>query len=229
MARRSIEPEEAIEPVIDGLEETDFLSTGPALLQESETLPLELATMEEPGPDGEEMPEPELLVFGQDDDAAALMALADPCGFNIHIVGQSGGEAENPLEDKTSSLEDFQNIVADCDIGRDTFVCVFLDDEVECELVLSQCLASDACYIGVAGSHEKLAGIFNALKADGAPDAELAAIAAPMGLNIGAKTPEQRAIAIMAEMLAAKAGKLKKLRYGRGKGWKVEKGSYGKA
>lgn len=219
MARRPIEPEEAIDPVLDGLEEMGLsgVSADWTPLEEGGATDPDL--MEEPETDAA-MTEPRLLVFGQDPDAAALVALASPCGFKIQIVAAPGETIDNSLVDKVVSLDNFEGVVGACDIGRDTFVCVFLEDEVECELILTQCLASDASYIGVSGNHEKLEAIYNALKADGAPDAELAAIAAPMGLNIGAETPEQQAVAIMAEMLAAKAGKLKKLRYGRARGWK---------
>lgn len=220
MARRPIEPDESIEPGVDGLEEIRLLEARPAWASVEAGSSEVLDCAVEPEVAEEIISEPELLVFGQGVDVAALLALARSCGFKIQLATLSGEGMENFQVDKRTELGDFGSVVADCDIGRDTFVSIFLDDEADCELILSQCLASDARYIGVSGNSDKLAEIFSALKADGAPDAELAAIAAPMGLNVGAATPEQRAVAIMAEMLAAKAGKLKKLRYGRGKGWR---------
>lgn len=212
MSKKRKEPIEGLGPALNGLD-----------------LPLPLAIEAEPGPEEElwqpddlEMAEvapdfePRVLIIGSNEEALATGALASPCGYEVAwaALQEKTADIEQKMADaKIFALAGFEDIIADCDIDRGTFVCIFLEDPDACELILNQCLASDAFYIGLAAKGEIRDEIFQALKEDGAPDAELAAIAAPMGLNIGADTPEQRAVAIVAEMLAARAGKLKKLRH----------------
>jgi xanthine dehydrogenase accessory factor len=63
-----------------------------------------------------------------------------------------------------------------------------------------------AAYIGMIGSRRKVQFIYNQLKLDGMNDQQFARIHAPVGLNIGATTPEEIAIAVVAEMVATMRG-----------------------
>lgn len=219
MGKRKDNSEEAIGPVLDGLsslaEMIPAISNDTQLEELAEDLPAPLEDGLEQNEDDFESAV--LLIFGEGADAAALGTLATNCGFDVrHAVARHQEEQEMDSQRDASLLvlEDLANLVEDCNIERNFFICIFTEDASDCELILSQCLASDASYIGMAGQPDKISEVFEALRSDGAPDAELAAIAAPLGLNIGAANPEQKAVAIVAEMLAAKAGKLKRLRQG---------------
>ena len=59
-------------------------------------------------------------------------------------------------------------------------------------------------YLGLIGSARKVRGVFEKLRADGIPEERLSAIHAPIGLSIGAVTPEEIAVAILAEMTAVR-------------------------
>lgn len=212
MSKRKNDKPEIIEPAINGLE----------ALAINIPLPEPLITIEEEQekepaiPENDGQIEPVILTIGASPEACALATLASSCGWDVEaaaIAEESSLVESFPYARKIIDLESLENIVRDCQIERNFFVCIFLNDNEDCELVLSQCMASDAWYIGLAGGLEKRNEVFSALREDGEPDAELAAIAAPMGLNIGASGPQQEAVAIMAEMLAAKAGKLKRLRH----------------
>ena len=78
--------------------------------------------------------------------------------------------------------------------------------------MLAQALTSHARYIGMIGSKAKKAQVYAALRAQGVPDAELAAVCCPIGLPVAAETPQQIAVAIVAELLAVQAGTLQRLR-----------------
>lgn len=209
MARRKREPDEALGPSIDGMDQLERL---------------ELALRPQPEPEPEEEPEPleepaapqVALICGGGDVALACAKLASDCGFAIELVVN---EAPGPddelasLADAVHVLEGYEDIVRACDIDSDHYVCVFTEDAEECGQILIQCLDSDAAYIGAWADRELRRRIFAGLKEEGAPDAELAAVCCPMGLGIGAQTPEQDAVAIVAEMLAARCGVLKRLRY----------------
>ena len=72
--------------------------------------------------------------------------------------------------------------------------------------LLMQLLPTSARYIGVIAGPEKKEKLFEELRRQGIPDAELACVRCPIGLAIGAETMEEISIAITAELIAARAG-----------------------
>jgi len=67
--------------------------------------------------------------------------------------------------------------------------------------------ARDLRYIGLIGSRAKVARIFDALQAEGMPIEGLARVHAPIGLDIGAVTPAEIAVSILAELIAVRHGR----------------------
>ena len=63
-------------------------------------------------------------------------------------------------------------------------------------------------YLGLIGSKAKVRRIFDALLEEGTPEEALRGIHAPIGLDIGAITPQEIAVSIVAELIAAKHGKI---------------------
>lgn len=220
MSKRKSEPDEALGPVLDGLEEYQArigeLRTTP---QETEPAGPEPENPDERGATPEKtvflVENPVALVCGSGTGALATASLALACGFGVKLAIM----ADEPVPDLPgvdivqvdADLDDFVEI---CGIDREYFVCVFFDDPEICEDILHQCLASEAFYLGLSADAAKREAVLAGLRAAGAPDAELAAISCPMGLAIGASEPEQTAVAIIAELLAARAGTLKRLRAG---------------
>ena len=72
--------------------------------------------------------------------------------------------------------------------------------------VLSQVLRSGAKYIGCIGSRKKLEFCRQALLSQGFTESEYAFVHAPIGLAIGARTPEEIAVSVAAELIAVRAG-----------------------
>ena len=72
------------------------------------------------------------------------------------------------------------------------------------EAALRAALASDSDYIAFVGSRKKAAALTAALAADGIDAARLAAVKAPAGLDLGAITPEEIALSILAEIIATR-------------------------
>ena len=66
---------------------------------------------------------------------------------------------------------------------------------------LRQAVAHDLTYIGMIGSKRKNQAVFDLLRSEGVTDAQLAAVHAPIGLSIGAETPEEIAVAIAAQLI----------------------------
>lgn len=208
MAKRKRAPDEALGPSLDGMDQL-------------ERLEMALRPAPDPEPDFEPEPEPEpeepqvALICGGGEVALACARLAAGCGFGVELAVKQTPGADDELArlaGATHVLEDYSDFVENCGVDANHYVCVFCDYE-DCENIIFQCLSSDAAYIGAWADKSGRREIFAKLKELGAPDAELAAVCCPMGLGIGAATPDQDAVAVVAEMLAARSGVLKRLRY----------------
>lgn len=220
MPKRGSEPDEALGPAIDGLGGLDGMENvqpqsmdAPEMPEAGLPMPLEDEVALAPVYEDEI---PVLLVFGQGPEAQAVGRLASACGFDLEVaLAEAPADFSEIFPDaqKMRILPDYLDIVDNCEMDRNFYVCIFVKDAGECETILSQCLASHAAYIGLMADREKRGEIYAMLKKDGAPDAELAAVCCPMGLPLGAENPEQKAVSIVAELLAARAGTLKRLRY----------------
>lgn len=207
MAKRSREPEEAFGPMLDGTEEIASLARH-----------LEKPAAETPAEESLPVPEePQVaLICGSGEVALAVARLAAECGFLVELAVAAAPESGDELAELAQVrhiLLDDDDFVAACDIDRNHYVCIFDENAENCRHILSQCMPSDAAYLGVDADAGLAAEIISGLKAAGAPDAELAAICCPMGLNIGACGASQKAVAIVAELLAARSGVLKRLRF----------------
>ena len=79
-------------------------------------------------------------------------------------------------------------------------------DHVSDEAALRQVITSPARYIGMIGSRAKCQTILDHLRADGSTDDALARVYAPIGLELGGTTPQEIAVAILAEVIAVRRG-----------------------
>jgi xanthine dehydrogenase accessory factor len=80
------------------------------------------------------------------------------------------------------------------------------DDKFDLPMIRGA-LASDAFYVGWIGSHRNQERRRGLLREDGVTDDELARICGPTGLDIGAATPAETAVSILAEIVAARSGR----------------------
>jgi len=103
-------------------------------------------------------------------------------GEFLHCESVEASLAEMPLDPRDAVV-----IVTRCHAG----------DEEALEAVLGR----DAGYIGMMGSRQKVFAIFNRLRGKGAEQAALEAVYAPIGLDIGAETPQELAVSILSEIL----------------------------
>lgn len=206
MAKRNNAPDEALGPAVNGLEGIDysiFNKNQPEAVSVDEEVDETEEIFEEPAV---------VLLCGYGEHARETALLAKNCGFEIRQA-QLPDEAALPEADIINLNSDLDDFIEACAIDRNYFICIFWENEYYCETALAACLNSDARYIGLWANKEKRDEIYNCLREDGAPDTELAAICSPMGLNIGAINPRQAAVGIVAELLAAQSGTLKRLRH----------------
>lgn len=155
---------------------------------------------------------PVLLLCGAGPVAREVANLACACGFVVDVACDAQ-DATIPQARRMLPLPGLEGLVAACGIGRRHFVAIMTGDAALDRRALQQALTSHAQYIGLTGKREERDSMFNELRSAGVPATELAAVRCPMGLNIGAATPRQHAVAVVAELLAARAGTLTRLRF----------------
>ena len=102
------------------------------------------------------------------------------------------------------------------DVDESTFIALVGKGAGIDEAVLRRVLNSNAAYIGMIGSRRKRETVFSNLRGDGISQEILSRVQAPIGLDIGAETPAEIAISILAQIIAIRAGIRKKENVGSG-------------
>jgi xanthine dehydrogenase accessory factor len=154
-------------------------------------------------------PPPRLLVYGAVDTADALCRAAKLLGWTTIVADArarfaTGERLPNADEVLVAWPEEALAQVRP-DLG--TAVVVLTHDDKFDLPALRGALATDAFYIGALGSRRNQERRRELLREAGATDAELERISGPCGLDIGAESPAETALSILAEMLAVQAGR----------------------
>jgi xanthine dehydrogenase accessory factor len=147
------------------------------------------------------LPAPQLLVFGVSPTAQALARLGKVMGYAIDVVDPDADRAGFPDADRiiaTLNVEEFAGRPAS-QRGRLFAVVATLGQHDE-EAALAA-LAVEPAYLGVVASRKRFAQIRGTLTERGAAARTLDAIANPAGIDIGARTPEEVALSILAEIV----------------------------
>jgi xanthine dehydrogenase accessory factor len=150
-------------------------------------------------------PPPRLIVFGAVDFAAALCRLAAAAGWRPFVVdprARFAQPARFPDAEEVFAAwpeEAFQRLGG---IDRATAIAVLTHDPKLDDAALVLALRSNAAYIGAMGSRRAQEKRRERLVAKGIDESELARIAAPIGLDLGALTAEETALSIMGEIVA---------------------------
>ncbi len=154
-------------------------------------------------------PAPALYVIGAGHVGWHLARVASDAGFRIHIVDdrEKFANAERfPAADQIV-VEDIAGWLHRAELPPSAFVVVVTRGHTHDFDALRALAARDLRYLGLIGSRAKVARVFDALRAEGMPPECLARVHAPIGLDIGAITPAEIAISILAELIAIRHGK----------------------
>ena len=152
-------------------------------------------------------PRPALYVFGAIDHAAALVRVGKLLGYRVTVCDARARfvTPERFPEADELVVEWPDRFLAGAPVDERTAICVLTHDPKFDVPVLVTALATPAAYIGAMGSLKTTAEREERLRAEGLGDAELGRIHAPIGLAIGARSPEEVALAIGAEIVEATA------------------------
>ncbi len=152
------------------------------------------------------LPPPRLVVVGGVHIAIALVALAKTLGFRAVLVDprESFGNAKRfPHADQiVSSWPD--RALAELGLNASTAVAVLTHDPKLDDPAITAALASDAFYVGALGSSRTQEKRRARLLAAGVSEAALSRLHAPIGLDLGGRAPEEIALSVMAQIVAAR-------------------------
>lgn len=153
------------------------------------------------------LPDPRLYIVGAGHVGFELGRIAGGAGFRIHVIDD---------REKFASAERFPgaDVIVQAipdwlhraDIPASGFVVVVTRGHTHDLDAMRALAARDLRYLGLIGSRAKVARISSALLAEGLPAECLARIHAPIGFDIGAVTPAEIAISILAELIAVRRG-----------------------
>ncbi|WP_369362402.1 XdhC family protein [Streptomyces sp. CG4] len=154
------------------------------------------------------VPPPRMIVFGAIDFASALARAGKFLGYHVTVCDA------RPVFATRGRFPDADEVVVDWPhrylrrTGTDarTVLCVLTHDAKFDVPLLKAALRRPAAFIGAMGSRRTHEDRERRLRSEGVTDAELARLRSPIGLDLGARTPEETALSIAAEIVAARRG-----------------------
>ncbi len=153
-------------------------------------------------------PPPRMLVFGAIDFAAAVARIGKFLGYRVTVCDA------RPVFATTARFPDADEVITDwphrylsgVTTDERTVICVLTHDPKFDVPVLEVALRAPAAYIGAMGSRRTHEDRLDRLREVGMSEDELARLRSPVGLDLGARTPEETAVAIAAELIQLRWG-----------------------
>jgi xanthine dehydrogenase accessory factor len=154
-------------------------------------------------------PSPELYVFGAGHVGFHLARLAHEVGFRVHVVDDREKFVNRDRFPTATELvvADIPAWLSDTKLPPHAYAVIVTRGHTNDLEALRALAPRELRYLGLIGSRAKVARIYEALVADQMPAPQLARVHAPIGLDIGAITPQEIAVSILAELIAVKHGK----------------------
>jgi len=151
-------------------------------------------------------PKPKLIIIGAGHVAKPLATFATHLGFDIVVVDDNeklASKEQFPMAKEIIAGE-YKEILDRVNVSQRDFVVIVHGEPEHDYLALEKMIRKKPFYIGLMGSKTKVNKLLERLKKEGVKDEELKLLHAPIGLDIGAQTPEEIAISILAEIIAEK-------------------------
>jgi xanthine dehydrogenase accessory factor len=152
------------------------------------------------------VPPAELLIFGGGHVSLSLCKLASLAGFEVTVIDdrESFANRERFPDARQVLTADFEAATAALRPSAASFVVIVTRGHRDDMRVLGWAVKTSARYVGMIGSRRKVLSIYNELTKEGMERELFDRVHAPIGLDVGAVTPEEIAVAIVAEMIAVR-------------------------
>ena len=147
-----------------------------------------------------------LYIFGAGHVAFNLYKVAQIAGFDVIVVDdrESYANRERFPDAREVIADDFDGVTQHLRVPESAYIVIVTRGHRDDMRVLRWAVSANTRYLGMIGSRRKTIAIYKELEQEGIPIEKFANIHAPVGLEIGAVTPEEIAVAIVAEMIAVR-------------------------
>jgi len=151
------------------------------------------------------LPQPLLYIFGGGHISSAVARIANSAGFSVNVADDREAFSNTerfPMADKlyTTYEDAFAKIVP----NASSYLLIVTRGHRDDMRVLAWAVRTEARYVGMIGSKRKVLSVYKALEKEGYLPEEFERVHAPVGLDIGALTPEEIAVSITAELIAVR-------------------------
>ncbi|MEX0684194.1 MAG: XdhC/CoxI family protein [Dehalococcoidia bacterium] len=149
-----------------------------------------------------------LVIAGGGHVGKALSEVATLCGFSVTIVDDRPeyANADRFPEADRVIRGHFDDVLAEYPLDATTYVVAVTRGHRHDEASLRCVIGRGAAYVGMIGSRRRAAAVLQHLREEGLDPDALAEVRTPIGLDIGAESPEEIAVAIMAEIILHRRG-----------------------
>ena len=157
------------------------------------------------------MPPPVLYVFGGGHVGAQICSLAKNSGFFVVVIDDRplfANPERHPSADECVAAE-IEEVFERLPFDEQTYVVAATRGHQHDEIVVELAIRTPARYIGMLGSERKKLILWDRIESRGGDRSRLEEVYAPIGFNIGADTPEEIGISVVAELIEVRRGRVK--------------------
>jgi xanthine dehydrogenase accessory factor len=152
---------------------------------------------------------PDLYLLGAGHVSVEVARVAQLAGFRAHVVDDREKFASaDRFPGAEVVVDDIPGWLKSASLPPDAYVAVVTRGHRHDLDAVRELVGRPTRYLGLIGSRAKIQKIFEVLEGEGADKARLAAVHAPIGLDIGAVTPAEIAVSIVAELIAVRSGRI---------------------
>jgi len=147
-----------------------------------------------------------LYLFGAGHISQSTAAMAKMLGFRVVVIDPRPEYNNIDRFPDADSLivEEYDSAFSKLNVDDDSYIIIYTPGHVLDEQCLEFAVSTKARYIGMIGSKKKVIDVRERLSQKGVPPQQLDRVHAPIGIGIGAETPEEIAISILAEIIKVK-------------------------
>src|SRR3954471_13421051 len=152
------------------------------------------------------LPVPQLFLFGAGHVAGSIYRVARIAGFDVTVIDDRDAYAnkERYPEARAVIAPDYDAAVQELDVTDSSFIVIVTRGHKDDMRILRWAVNAPHKYLGMIGSERKFISVKKELEAEGISAEKLDQVYSPVGLDIGAITPEEIGIAVVAEMIAVR-------------------------
>jgi xanthine dehydrogenase accessory factor len=154
------------------------------------------------------VPQPQAFIFGAGHISKSLSKVLSLAGFGTSVIDdrESFASRERFPEANEVYAGEYEEIFPKLPVHEGSYLVIVTRGHRDDMRVLKWAVGTNARYIAMIGSKRKVLNVIRELEKEGIPAASFERIFAPMGLEIGAISPEEIAISVAAEMIAVRRG-----------------------